>query len=177
MRPTMLLLGVLAPLAFLACAAFGLPLWWAGIVLLPLALLRRDTRALARWIGLPAALLGALTLLTRAEWPLRVYPVLNNVAWLALFAWSLRHPPTVIERFARLSEPDLPPAGVAYTRRVTQAWCAFFVGNGLSALATGLWADSHTWALYNGGIAYVLMGLMFGGEWLIRRRVRSAHHG
>ncbi|WP_375591915.1 hypothetical protein [Chitiniphilus eburneus] len=169
----MILLGVLAPLAFMACVALGLPLWWAGAALLPLALIRRDTRALARWIGPPAALLGLLTLLTRAEWPLRVYPVLNNTAWLALFAWSLHHPPTLIERIARLSEPDLSPAGVAYTRRVTQAWCGFFVVNGLIALATGLWADSRTWALYNGGIAYALMGAMFGGEWLVRRRVRA----
>lgn len=33
-------------------------------------------------------------------------------------------------------------------------------------------AGEEAWALYNGFISYLLMGLMFAGEWLIRRRVR-----
>ncbi|WP_223486976.1 hypothetical protein [Stenotrophomonas indicatrix] len=34
------------------------------------------------------------------------------------------------------------------------------------------------WMLYNGMLAYVMMGLLFGGEWLVRRRVKAAHaHG
>jgi uncharacterized membrane protein len=80
----------------------------------------------------------------------------------------------MIERLARLREPELPPEGVAYTRRVTQAWCVFFVFNGTVALATALWASEAAWSLYNGVIAYGLMGLMFGGEFLLRRRMRKA---
>ncbi len=57
-----------------------------------------------------------------------------------------------------------------YTRRVTQVWCGFFVLNGGLALCTALWASDAGWALYNGLVAYVLMGLLFAGEWLVRRR-------
>ena len=62
------------------------------------------------------------------------YPVLVNAGLLLMFAASLVKPPTVIERIARLREPDLPPAAVRYTRRVTIAWTAFFVCNGAAAL-------------------------------------------
>src|SRR5215831_7157009 len=51
--------------------------------------------------------------------PLRLYPVLMNVVLLGVFAASLRRGPSVVERLARMREPDLPPRAVAYTRRVT----------------------------------------------------------
>ncbi len=126
-----------------------------------------------RWIVAAALLLAALTALLNSSLPLKLYPVLVNVAMFAGFALSLVGGPSVIERLARLTDPQLPPEAVAYTRRVTLVWCAFFLVNGGIALATVLWASERTWALYNGLIAYGLMGLLMGGEWLVRRRVRA----
>jgi uncharacterized membrane protein len=54
---------------------------------------------------------------------------------------------------------------------VTFAWCAFFIGNGAIALYTAMFASFASWTLYNGLIAYLLIGAMFGGELLTRRRV------
>ncbi len=105
---------------------------------------------------------------------LKLYPALINGTLLLLFGRSLLKPPSMVERLARLREPDLPPAAIAYTRRVTQVWCGFFVVNGAIALYTALMASAATWALYNGLIAYLLMALLFAGEWLLRRRMRSA---
>lgn len=126
-----------------------------------------------RWIATAALLLAALTALLNSSLPLKLYPVLVNVGMFAGFALSLVRGPSVVERLARLTDPHLPPEAVAYTRRVTQVWCAFFLGNGGIALATALWASERTWALYNGLISYGLMGLLMGGEWLVRRRVRA----
>ncbi|MNE71751.1 hypothetical protein D3C80_1676500 [compost metagenome] len=103
---------------------------------------------------------------------LRWYPVLINASLLGVFGLSLIHGPPVVERLARLREPDLPPAAVAYTRQVTKVWCLFFLGNGLTAAALALWAPLNWWALYNGLIAYLLMGALFAGEWWVRQRVR-----
>jgi len=58
--------------------------------------------------------------------------------------------PSMIERLARLREPRLPQAAIAYTRRVTQVWCVFFAINGAIALVTAIWASDQVWALYNG---------------------------
>jgi uncharacterized membrane protein len=108
--------------------------------------------------------------------PLKLYPVLVNGALLAMFAYSLLAPPTVVERLARLREPDLPAKAIAYTRRVTQMWCGFFVINGCAALLTALYASSALWWFYNGFIAYLLIGLLFAGEYCVRHRFTRRLH-
>ena len=61
---------------------------------------------------------------------------------------------------------------VRYTRRVTQLWCLFFIANALIISLLALYAPLAWWTLYTGLIAYLLMGLLFAGEWLVRQRVR-----
>ncbi len=92
---------------------------------------------------------------------------------LILFGTTLLRPPTMVERFARLRKPELSPAGVRYTRRVTEAWCLFFVFNCAVAAYTALFASREVWALYNGFIVYILMGTLFVGERAVRRRMIS----
>ena len=132
--------------------------------------------ATARWSAGAALVLAAFAIGANAVLPLKLYPVLVNGAFLAAFGWSLAHGPSMVERFARLREPDLPPAAVGYTRRVTQAWCVFFAANGAVALLTALYAPEAVWSLYTGVVSYVLMGAMFGGEYLVRMRFRRLHH-
>nr|WP_255653589.1 MULTISPECIES: hypothetical protein [unclassified Myxococcus] len=153
---------------------------WMAIPLVVMAVLRAVATKERVWLvtAALALVLAGTSMLGNHALPLKLYPVLVNSMLLAVFATSLVYPPTVIERLARLREPQLPASGVAYTRRVTQVWCGFFVVNGGIALATALWASDATWALYNGLISYGLMGLLFAGEWLVRRRVRAGHvHG
>lgn len=104
---------------------------------------------------------------------LRFYPAIANAAMLLLFSWSLLSPPSLIERLARIQHPDLPPEGIIYTRRVTQIWCAFFIVNGSIALATALWSSFELWSLYNGLIAYLLMGILLAGEYIVRMKTQK----
>lgn len=127
----------------------------------------------AKLVALALLAVAALSWLRGSAEGLLWYPVLCNAILLAVFAYSLRQPQTVIERLARLREPDLPAEGVAYTRRVTQVWCGFFLANGAIAAATVLAGDMQLWTLYNGLVSYGLMGLLLGGEWLLRRRLRG----
>ena len=168
---------LLYPLAILYGLRLGEP---RHVALLLVALLvLRHRRGAARLLGslsrLDHAIAGGLALLALAsalgnsELLLRCYPAAVNGGLLLLFAASLRHPPSFVERLARLSDPQLPAAAIAYTRRVTQLWCAFFVANGSVAIYTALYASRDDWALYNGGVAYLLMGALFAGEWLYRR--------
>jgi uncharacterized membrane protein len=137
-------------------------------------------RALSRRLpaGLSVAILAVaggvvLASLYDAAIAVRLYPVFMSAAMLAVFAHSLWRSPSMIERFARIVEPDLPPAGVAYTRNVTWVWCGFFALNGAVALWTALWADLAVWTLYNGAISYGLVGALAGGEWLLRGFIRG----
>jgi uncharacterized membrane protein len=129
----------------------------------------------SRWWLAGALLLAALAIWNNALLPLKLYPVLVNLGMLAVFGYSLYAPPSVIERMARLSDPALPAYAVAYTRRVTQVWCGFFVINGTLAMVTAIWASAAVWSLYNGVLAYVLMGCLFAGEYLVRIVVRRRH--
>jgi len=104
---------------------------------------------------------------------LRWYPVLISLALLGLFGSSLLSGMPMIERLARLTEPELPPAAVRYTRQVTWLWVGFFIFNATIAAALALWAPLTWWTLYTGLIAYLLMGMLFAGEWLVRQRIRS----
>ncbi len=116
--------------------------------------------------GLACALVAVLA---NSGAALRLLPVLISLIMLATFGYTLWRPPTMIERFARALDGELPPAGIAYTRRVTQVWCLFFIVNAAVALYTALFASIATWTLYNGLISYGLMGLLFAGEWLLRQ--------
>lgn len=180
LRPA--LLGVLS-LAYPLLVYWGLGRFeprWMAVPLVGMAVVRAVATRERVWLvtAAGALVLAGTSMLGNHALPLKLYPVLVNTMLLAVFATSLVYPPSVIERLARLREPELPPSGVAYTRRVTQVWCGFFVVNGSIALGTALWASDATWALYNGLIAYGLMGVLFAGEWLVRRRVRASHaHG
>jgi uncharacterized membrane protein len=168
-------------IAWLATLLYPLAIWLGlarfeprqlALVLLALAVLRaavsRDRIWLAAAAG--AGMLVAATWLSNDGLPLKLYPVLVNAVLLAVFGASLLRPPTVIERLARLARPDLPPAAIPYVTRVTQVWCVFFVVNGAVALWTAMAASDAAWALYNGVIAYVLIGALLLGERVVRPR-------
>jgi uncharacterized membrane protein len=108
-----------------------------------------------------------------SELSLRLYPVGVNICFFLLFSLSLLYPPPVIERLARLQDPNLSPQGVNHTRKVTQVWCVFFVINGSIAAGTAFWGSFFWWSLYNGLISYLLIGLLMGIEYLIRIRMQA----
>ena len=148
---------------------------WIALLLVVLGLARAWVTRELFWLGAAAVamLLAAASFLGDFWGPLKLYPALVNGVMFGLFAMSLWRGPSVVERLARLRDPDLPPAAVRYTRRVTQVWCGFFVVNGLVATATALWASTAAWTLYNGLLSYVAIGALMGGERLVRRRVRA----
>lgn len=173
-RALLVLLGLTYPL----WVWWGLRHWGADVVaagLFALALLRlvveRDP-AKRRGTSVTAAATGILALcafLFDSSEALLLYPVFMNGFLLVLFASSLaagRVP--VVERLARLKEPELPAQGVRWCRGVTRVWCVFFTANGGTALATVILGDPDLWALWNGCLSYAAMGLLFAGEFVVR---------
>jgi len=126
------------------------------------------------WVFFTCALfLLAVALANETQW-LLAYPVFVSLAFFAVFSYSLFHPPSIIERLARLEDPDLPPKGVAYTRMVTQVWSGFFLANAAISLGTVWYGEHWLWSLYNGFLFYVLMGLLMAVEMAIRRKVKAS---
>ncbi|MEX3021759.1 hypothetical protein AB4K05_19440 [Kluyvera sp. STS39-E] len=182
-RPLFALLTGLVLLAWPLLIGFGLAhdgLRW----LLPLMVVVFGVRALQmrhqagplavvmQRIAVVAIVLCAASYLLKTHQLLLFYPVVVNGVMLAVFGGSLWSTMPIVERIARLREPELTPAGVRYTRRVTQVWCLFFIINGTIALLTALHGDMSLWTIWNGMIAYLLMGTLMAVEWLVRQRVR-----
>ena len=98
------------------------------------------------------------------------YPVLVSGALCAVFALSLRKPLSIIEAIATSLHGPLPAEGHRYCRTVTKVWSAFFAVNFLIALDS-TYRSIAWWSLYNGLLSYCAIGILFGVEYLVRRRV------
>lgn len=176
------------PAVILGAWHIGAPRY-VGIVLLALLWVQRwigtgstaaRLRVLTRLDWVLAGLLtcgSAAIAITDSETLLRLYPVMVNAALLLTFGATLRHGPSMVEKFARLRTPELPPRAVLYTRRVTQVWCGFFAANALIAALVALYGSRQAWALYNGAIAYALVGLLIVGEIAYRKLVVRPYAG
>ena len=173
----LIILLVLYPFMVYAGLTVLEPIWvLCGVILIVSLRVALNATPSERWLlaGVIAGLV-LISLTSNALLGIKAYPVLMNLGFLTLFAVSLVRPPTVVERLARLQEPNLPESGVHYTRSVTKVWCGFFVLNASISAWTALYADQATWALYNGLIAYGLMGTLMSVEWLVRRKVKQRH--
>lgn len=171
----------IASLLFPAAAALGMR--WVGpwpiiiclIAILLMRVVRPGSSSTPFAMTLCLIAVAAAELVVSAfdpEFAARLYPVFMNATMLIAFALTLWKPPSMIERFARISEPDLDANGVTYTRKVTWVWIGFFIVNGSVALWTVLHGSWFVWGVYNGGISYALAGCLFAGEFVVRRIVR-----
>ena len=125
---------------------------------------------------------GIVALVTRSARILTFYPALVNLFFLVLFGHTLFVGPSMVYRFATLKDKSIAISPyrkkiAAYCRNVTLVWCCFFIVNGSIALLSVFGETYRFWALYNGCIAYILMGLLFAGEFIVRKFVQKNMKG
>jgi len=120
-------------------------------------------------LALALALIGPMPWVPVA-WLVAVPPV---VIYLALAVWFGRTllPGRVplISRFASLERGELEPVLAHYTRRLTAIWTAFFVAMATLSAVLALLGDGETWSFFTNGVSYLLMGVLFFGEYVYRR--------
>ena len=116
----------------------------------------------------PFAIFAGLRWLEPRAVALLYVPVLVNLALLWAFGRTLLRGPSLVETLARLQESDLSEAQVAHCRSFTGVWCAFFAANAALCLALAWRGDLWLWTVYTGVVSYLLMGVVFGVEWLVR---------
>ncbi len=179
MRPLTILSAVIL-LAYPLAVYYGLNRWGIGVIAGLLAIFffirilaakqtqLKELKYIAWFSGGAGILLSLLATLFRQHGWFTFYPVVVSTLMLLLFASSLWQQQTIIERFARLQDPDLPEQGVCYTRTVTKIWCGYFILNGAIALYT-CFQPLTIWTLYNGLISYLFAGSLFAGEWVVRQ--------
>lgn len=113
---------------------------------------------------------------------LKLYSVVISATMLFVFGSSLFFKPNIIFRFACLGDKSIKgssfePQVNAYCKKVTVVWCVFFILNGSVSAFTALYdfgndaLNDKIWSVYNGGISYVFMGLLFAVEFVVRKMV------
>ena len=161
---------------YIGCLLFAL-LWlqrWAGTGSVATSL-RRLT--VIEWcVAGVLSCASAIMVATNSELLLRFYPSVVNLGLLIVFGMTLLRGPSMIEKFARVREPEIGAHVVRHTRRVTQIWCVFFALNGLFSAYTALYWMRGAWSLYNGAIVYGLIGVLLVAEivwryWVVLPRV------
>ncbi|MDQ2076975.1 hypothetical protein [Marinimicrobium sp. ABcell2] len=156
-----------------------------GLALVAVYLFRALLKADKFWqrgaLVVCSAGVAALLWYANSEVLLRLLPTGINLALAAVFAAGLIWPPTVPTRMAALhrgvSYQELPPAVLRYTLWVTRLWVGFFLLNASVSAFTALVASREVWALYNGLLAYVVVGTLFAAEYGYRRLVFYKKHG
>ncbi len=121
--------------------------------------------------------LGILGFFTNSFSYLQLYPILVNLVFLTMFTYTLFSSPNMVFRFAVLQDKSILESPKKdsinrYCRKVTIVWITFFIINCLISLSTSIWGDIYIWTLYNGVISYILMGLIFGIEFIIRKSLK-----
>lgn len=183
MKP-LTLLAVIALFAYPFAVYYGLSQWGIGSVAIVLGLLfllrviggnktrLRELKYIAWLSGGAGLCLTFLAFVFKSSNWFTYYPVIVNLLMFALFAQSLWQKESMVERFARLQDPELPHYAVSYTRNVTKVWCLFFIVNALIAFAT-TFASLHIWTLYNGLFSYLFAGTLFAIEFAVRMVVKK----
>lgn len=109
---------------------------------------------------------------------LKFYPVLVNLSLLLFFGVTLWKKPSFVFRMANLGDKtikDSPSRNYVekYCDKVTLGWCIFFIFNASVAAATVFVGSDRLWSLYNGLISYILIGLFFAVEFVVRKVMQS----
>ena len=88
---------------------------------------------------------------------------------LWLFGHTLWHgKEPLVTRLARRVHGTLPAELVAYTRRVTYAWCVFFAAQMIISVLLFNFASLDNWSLFINVLNFPLLALMFIGEYVYR---------
>ncbi|MCR5764078.1 MAG: AMP-binding protein [Treponema sp.] len=113
---------------------------------------------------------------------LKLYSVAISATFLVAFGSTLFFPPSIIFRFAALADKSIidsprQKAVESYCKKVCIVWCMFFIINGFIAAFTAFSCSYAVWSVYTGFISYILMGMLFAFEFIVRRFINKKMEG
>jgi uncharacterized membrane protein len=105
-----------------------------------------------------------------SELLLKLYPALADLVYLTIFGTSLFIPPNLVYNLVNMFDKNLKTRlDNAYLERYCQKstiiWCVFFVLDAALAAVLAFKSSNLVWAVYNSGITYIIMGLIFTAEY------------
>jgi uncharacterized membrane protein len=142
---------------------------WVIVRTIPIVVsARRDQRRAALQLPAIALVFAVLGWISHDATWLLVLPSATQGAFGLAFLRSLSSVP-LIEHFARMVKPELSPGELAHCRAWTRVWGVYLLV--LAAIGLGLarWSPLAVWTVYVGVVSYVLVGVLFAVEYVIRK--------
>ena len=116
-------------------------------------------------IALVFALLGWIS--SNGTW-LLVLPAATQATFGLTFLRSLSGTP-LIEHFARMVKPELTAGEQAHCRAWTRVWGYYLIALAALGLVLAVVASLAVWTIYVGVISYVMVGVLFAIEYVVRK--------
>ena len=100
----------------------------------------------------------------------KLIPIFIQLSLMLFFGKTLLKDkgPSLIERFAQLEFPNVPPVLSRYCRHLTIMWTGFFAFNVLACAILAISAPVEWWAIYTGVLIFVLTALIMIAEYIWR---------
>jgi uncharacterized membrane protein len=181
LRRSFLLLFCVWPVALHSSILFASPEWparingiAAGVGLLIVGIKTSNWIARISFAIIFLCLIGILAL--SPQFVLFAPPVMINGALAWVFAASLcsgRQP--LIGVFASLEHGTLPQDLARHARVITWCWALLLASIAIISFALATWASMEVWSFFVNAVGYLLIGILFAGEY-VYRRVRYRHY-
>jgi uncharacterized membrane protein len=146
---------------------------WITLRTLPAALatVSRDQLIAAIKLPLVAIAFSVLGALTNNRGLLLLIPSATQLGFAWVFASSLRagSKMPLVEQFARMQKADLGEDEIKYCRTVTWIWAIYLAACAVAGMVLAWVASPEVWALFTGVGAYVLVAVLFAGEFAFRK--------
>jgi len=100
----------------------------------------------------------------------KLIPIFIQLSLMLFFGKTLlkSREPSLVERFAQLEFPDMPPVLSRYCRHLTILWTAFFAFNVVVCIFLALFAPVEWWAIYTGVLIFLLTAVLMLAEYIWR---------
>ncbi|HJM83169.1 MAG TPA: hypothetical protein QF720_06210 [Nitrospinota bacterium] len=100
----------------------------------------------------------------------KLLPAFINLVLFVIFSYSIIFPPSVIETIASaMHEKKFNQHQIDYAIKVTKVWSVFFLLDMLAIVYIAFYRTMFDWAVFTGGINYIMLGILFFGEILYRK--------
>jgi uncharacterized membrane protein len=129
---------------------------------------KREQRAAALQLPAIALVFASLGWASNNGTWLLVLPSATQATFGLAFLRSLSGTP-LIEHFARMMKPELSVPEQAHCRGWTRIWGVYLLVLAATGLALARWATLAVWTVYVGVLSYVLVGMLFAVEYVIRK--------
>ena len=100
----------------------------------------------------------------------KLIPIIIQLSLMLFFGKTLLRDkgPSLVERFAQLEFPNVPPVLSRYCRHLTILWTGFFAFNVVACILLALFFPVEWWAIFTGVLIFVFTAVLMIAEYIWR---------